>query len=331
MYTAAITNNGVDRKQSITNSVVKKGDEVEEKTGFEAVLEEIKIEMAAVQPTNPPKSMLLTDKEKGVAAFVKGWPDPGADLPVKNGLIKKQNRLDFIKLNLSLKALLTSKETTETAISEASKAEQLVNKGVRENHANLRLLTAMGMEQEALPKTGNEQDMVPVIRLEQLLPMTKAEQYALHIGSAGKGINEEGFLREFQQLLGRSSFMQNGDHSKLMIKLFPEHLGALRIEIVKNEHGMTAKMIASTQQAQELLESQLSLLKQAFTNQQIHVDRVEIQQQFQPFEKFMNHGFQEHEQPGQERNEKQMAEDEQEDEENDFSITFGEALFNFNV
>lgn len=317
MHTAVITNNGVDRKQSATNLVVKKGDEAEKKMGFDALLEEIQTEMASLLPTHAPKSMLLPDADL---------------LPVKNTPNKKQDRLDFIKLNLSLRELLTSNETIETVISDASKVQQLVNnKGTGENFTHLRLLTSTEMEQEALPITRTEQDTVPVMRTEQLLPMTKAEQYVLHIGSADKGMNKEGFLREFQQLLGRSSFMQNGDHSKLMIKLFPEHLGSLRIEIVKNEHGMTAKMIASTQQAKELLESQVSSLKQAFTNQQIHVDRLEIQQQFQPFEKFMNHGSQGHEQPGQERDEKQMAENEQEEEENDFSTTFEEALFNFNV
>jgi hypothetical protein len=161
-------------------------------------------------------------------------------------------------------------------------------------------------------------------------PMSKVEQYVLHLGQGEQGQEAEKLTKDFQQILSRTILSQNGPQTKLTIKLYPEHLGAVHIELLKHEHGMTAKLVASTQQAKELLESQLSSLKQAFIQQNIQVDKVEIQQQFQPFEQSLNHLLKD----GSREQEKHQKEHERKDEEqseSDFASSFEEVLLNLNV
>ncbi|MFC3882570.1 flagellar hook-length control protein FliK [Bacillus songklensis] len=160
-------------------------------------------------------------------------------------------------------------------------------------------------------------------------PMSKVEQYVLHLGQGEKGQEAEKLTKDFQQILSRSVLTQNSQQTKLTIKLYPEHLGAVHIELLKNEHGMTAKFVASTQQAKELLESQLSSLKQAFIHQNVQVDKIEIQQ-IQPLDQSLNHLLKD----GSREQEKQQKEDERKDEEqseSNFAASFEEVLLNLNI
>jgi flagellar hook-length control protein FliK len=321
-----VANNQLDGKATLISSSAKKQTETKGETGFGNLLEEMQAVILQSITMLPIESKASSDINQGkdsgqlaqnqqpfqgntmmnTSLILKRESKEQIPVQSMSGTEKKQNKLDFIKPNLSFKEFLPSDKAPEKEpdLSDGVKLEQTISRSSSSSD----------------PQTTAAS---PV--------MSKTEQYVLHIGKSDTTGNEGKFIRDFQQLLGRSSFIQDGQSSKMMIKLFPEHLGALKIEIIKNEHGMTAKLIASTQQAKELLESQLSSLKQAFTNQQIHVERIEIQQQFQPFEKFMNQGFQQHDETGRERNEQQSTEKEQEEEENSFSTTFEEALFNFNV
>lgn len=88
----------------------------------------------------------------------------------------------------------------------------------------------------------------------------------------------ESFVQQFQNLLGKSQFSSMGSLSKLFIKLYPEHLGSVRIELLQQNGVMTAKIMASSASAKEMLDSHLQGLKQAFHSQNIQVDKIELSQ-----------------------------------------------------
>ncbi|QHA36149.1 hypothetical protein D5E69_10150 [Rossellomorea marisflavi] len=88
----------------------------------------------------------------------------------------------------------------------------------------------------------------------------------------------ESFVQQFQNLLGKSQFSSMGSMSKLFIKLYPEHLGSVRIELLQQNGVMTAKIMASSASAKEMLDSHLQGLKQAFHSQNIQVDKIELSQ-----------------------------------------------------
>ncbi|WAA13601.1 flagellar hook-length control protein FliK [Fervidibacillus halotolerans] len=85
------------------------------------------------------------------------------------------------------------------------------------------------------------------------------------------------FEKEFASILSRGNFIKNGNVQRLTVKLHPEHLGELKIELVQKQGEIIAKIISSTDRAKELLETQLSSLRHAFVQQNINVTRIDMQ------------------------------------------------------
>ncbi len=91
----------------------------------------------------------------------------------------------------------------------------------------------------------------------------------------------EALIRELQTIFKRSNFGQTGGTNRLLIKLYPEHLGQVRIELLQTNGVMTARILASTALGKEMLDSQLHQLRQAFVQQNIQIDRIDISQTLQ--------------------------------------------------
>lgn len=107
--------------------------------------------------------------------------------------------------------------------------------------------------------------------------ISRIEQFTLHLNNR---TNEEtkmrDFVKEFSNIIARSSLTQGQNTTRLIIRLYPEQLGSLRIELLQRDGMMMARMMASTSAAKDMLDSQLHSLKQAFTQQNIQVDKVEV-------------------------------------------------------
>ncbi|KQU60371.1 hypothetical protein ASG66_12005 [Bacillus sp. Leaf406] len=120
----------------------------------------------------------------------------------------------------------------------------------------------------------------------------------------------ESVVQQFQSLLGKSQFSSMGSMSKLFIKLYPEHLGSVRIELLQQNGVMTAKILASSASAKEMLDSHLQGLKQAFHSQNIQVDKIEVSQSLSDPERAFK--GQSHQQP-KEHGQKQGGHDREQD------------------
>lgn len=88
--------------------------------------------------------------------------------------------------------------------------------------------------------------------------------------------NARQFMRDFGNMLAKANFSTALNSNKLLVRLYPEELGSLRIELLQKDGIMTARMLASTMQAKEMLDSQLHSLRQAFVQQNIQVDKIEV-------------------------------------------------------
>lgn len=157
-----------------------------------------------------------------------------------------------------------------------------------------------------------------------LQQMSKPEQLTLTLSKAGKPVSTEQLIQQFESILSKAQLTNGNGLQRMFIKLNPEHLGAMRIELIQREQGMMARILTTTGAAKETLESQLNGLKQALAAQNIQVDRIEISQQMTQ-ERFFNRDSQsqQHQQRQQEKNEQTHT---QEDE--TFSTSFAEALLN---
>lgn len=159
--------------------------------------------------------------------------------------------------------------------------------------------------------------------------MTKLEQYVLTASKNGQTVDVEQFVKSFENILSKAHFSNANGTQKLLIRLNPEHLGSLRIELIQKDGAITAKILATTAQAKDLLNRQVQGLKQAFTNQNIQVEKIEISQQISTFnvERFVSR-----DQGQSEQRQRQSQHHEQNDEEeNDFTDRFTEALLNVEV
>ncbi|MGP4080226.1 flagellar hook-length control protein FliK [Pseudalkalibacillus sp. R45] len=105
--------------------------------------------------------------------------------------------------------------------------------------------------------------------------MSKVEQFILHAPQEHTPSTQ--FGNELAKLLNRGRIMTlpNGS-TQLSIKLFPENLGSLDIQIVQRNGEIAAKIIASTVQAKELIETNLHQLRHSLQGQNITIDKIEI-------------------------------------------------------
>lgn len=107
------------------------------------------------------------------------------------------------------------------------------------------------------------------------------KQFALFIGKTTNKAEANQFVRDFQNIIQKSTFTNEMGQQKIFIKLFPENLGRISIELVKNEHGMTATIIASSVKAKELLQSNMDGLKQALQLNNLQVEKIDLYQSLQ--------------------------------------------------
>nr|WP_255550930.1 flagellar hook-length control protein FliK [Sporosarcina sp. E16_8] len=129
-----------------------------------------------------------------------------------------------------------------------------------------------------------------------------------------------------QTIFKRSNFGQTGGTNRLLIKLYPEHLGQVRIELLQVNGIMTARILASTALGKEMLDSQLHQLRSAFLQQNLQVERIDVSQTLQDSTKNdRDQAFNQHfRKEGQEADEQQEQTDEEE-------MTFQEYMIDLGV
>ncbi|MBS2968987.1 flagellar hook-length control protein FliK [Metabacillus sp. KIGAM252] len=113
-------------------------------------------------------------------------------------------------------------------------------------------------------------------------PLPKSEQLLLFIktDSTGSRVNQEDMIQQIQQILSKSKFVTVNGSEKLFLKLYPEHLGELRIEIMQSDGKWTAKFTAGSLMVKEVIESHLHQLKQGLTAQHIQMEKIEVLHSF---------------------------------------------------
>ncbi|WP_350302003.1 flagellar hook-length control protein FliK [Peribacillus frigoritolerans] len=157
--------------------------------------------------------------------------------------------------------------------------------------------------------------------------MTKLEQFVLAAPKGEQTVSQDEFVKQFENILSKANFSGTNGVNKLLIRLNPEHLGSLRIELIQKDGMLSAKILATTAQAKDMLENQIHGLKQAFSGQNIQIERIEISQAFNAFnsEKFSQKDADEH-------NEQQESKEESNDEtESEFTGSLADALLNLEV
>ncbi|MBP3952034.1 flagellar hook-length control protein FliK [Bacillus suaedae] len=111
--------------------------------------------------------------------------------------------------------------------------------------------------------------------------MHRAEQAVIHLGeNLPKEVQQQQFLKRFQQLIKGSLTLSKDGVQTMSIKLFPENLGRVDVQLTQMNGVITAKFLTSQSSTKELIEGQIAQLRQALIQQNIQVDRIEVTQQY---------------------------------------------------
>ena len=95
----------------------------------------------------------------------------------------------------------------------------------------------------------------------------------------------EAIAKEIQNLINKNQMVNNNGTLKLVLKLFPENLGQIRIEVAQQNGILTARLMTTTSAGKELLDSNLNQLKATLAAQSIQMDRIDIAQSLQDADK----------------------------------------------
>ena len=128
--------------------------------------------------------------------------------------------------------------------------------------------------EQSLKDTPKETVQQPIMNA---LATMRTEAAPAELESRNNARNET-LLREMQAIFKRSNFGHTGGTNRLLIKLYPEHLGQVRIELMQTNGVMTARILASSTLGKEMLDSQLHQLRSAFLQQNLQVERIDISQ-----------------------------------------------------
>ncbi|MED0667324.1 flagellar hook-length control protein FliK [Bacillus badius] len=152
----------------------------------------------------------------------------------------------------------------------------------------------------------------------------RTETFSLSVHTNPRPMNMEQFIEKFSQVLGNSNLVKMPNGTKLLIRLYPEQLGSLRIELLQQNGMMTAKILSSTSAVKELFEQHVSSLKHAFGQQNINVDKIEL-----TFSQAEPQKFDRQQQQQQSRQQQQMAQPTETDDEP--AENFQDLLLNMEV
>lgn len=151
----------------------------------------------------------------------------------------------------------------------------------------------------------------PIQGQSSMIVQTKVETVSVTLPNEKPGQSEE-FLKDLQKVMNRVQFGQAGGANRLVVKLYPEHLGTIRIELIQKDGMLTAKMLASTTLGKDLLDSHSNQLRQGLVNQNIQIEKLEITQSVQDSAREeRNQSFQESFRQQQERQETKKDEKEE--------------------
>lgn len=255
-----------------------------------------------------------------------------AQIVGKNGDLMGDQPLQLLNLKDVIKMVVEQvhKSTKEDLVSStdsttkqiATVTTQTVQSAVSNNSVT------QSSQQQVVKQTENTTETMQTPISTQQTTNTSVKTFTITL-PVEKNAQGEALVKEIQYLMNRSQLSNTQGTMKLLLKLYPENLGSIRIEIMQQDGVLSARLLATTQAAKELLDGQLHQLKSAFAHANIQMDRIDIAQSLQETDRnfrdqsmFSNMFRQQQEQ----ENENQDEHDEDEE-----SLSFKDYLINEEV
>ncbi|MED3828266.1 flagellar hook-length control protein FliK [Priestia megaterium] len=105
----------------------------------------------------------------------------------------------------------------------------------------------------------------------------KVQEFSIDLGQVKSDHQQsDNLLNELQKIWSKASLSAEKGRSKLFIALFPKQLGTISIEVLQQENETIAQVVVSSAKTKELLDANLSILRQVLTSQHVSVDQVDV-------------------------------------------------------
>ncbi|MEB2272893.1 flagellar hook-length control protein FliK [Bacillus sp. ILBB4] len=105
----------------------------------------------------------------------------------------------------------------------------------------------------------------------------KVQEFSIDLGQVKSDHQQsDNLLNELQKIWSKASLSAEKGRSKLFIALFPKQLGTISIEVLQQENETIAQVVVSSVKTKELLDANLSTLRQVLTSQHVSVDEVDV-------------------------------------------------------
>lgn len=168
-------------------------------------------------------------------------------------------------------------DNSESLQQHMQKYGQAVSKAIEQLKANLE-----NHQQEKHRFTGdNGQTKIPVFLKQNVIAFQETAMDRIHQLEWKIQLLDESdsttFLKEFERILSSSHLrtFKNG-LTELQLRLYPEHLGRLSIQLLHQDGTLIAKITTQTETAKKLIESQINQLRHALVAQNIQIEKIEI-------------------------------------------------------
>ncbi|WP_230933502.1 flagellar hook-length control protein FliK [Priestia sp. TSO9] len=105
----------------------------------------------------------------------------------------------------------------------------------------------------------------------------KIQEFSIDLGQVKSDHQQsDNLLNELQKIWSKASLSAEEGTSNLSIKLWPDQLGTISIEVRQQDNKTTAQVVVSSAKTKELLDANLFRLRQALTSQHVSVDQVDV-------------------------------------------------------
>lgn len=227
---------------------------------------------------------LLEHLEKWTNLLKQGEKGIQIDQLIKSGGVGEESKLKFVLANI-----------TDTY----QKRTFMENSGKYKTQATVSSSDITKWIKQALNRYAQDntfETAEPKYQFQTAIPMSKAEQFTVHMQLTNQGtIENQELMQEFEQVLKTSKFNQVNGTTELIMKLKPGNLGEVLVKMIEVDGEIIVRLSVTSQASKDLLESNLHQLKHMFSPSQVTIEKMEnnadFQENYQPDDK--REGFKE--------------------------------------
>ena len=176
---------------------------------------------------------------------------------------------------ISIEVFQQDNETVAQVAASSAKTKELLNadpfslrQAFASQHVSVEQVDAAGVQ--AAPES-SVTDMTAFGKKE------KRPQFSIDLGKTKSDYEQSSdMVNKLEKIWNKASVSTEEGASKLFVKLLPNQLGTISIEVLQQENERVAQVVVSSAKTKELLDANLFRIRQALASQHVSVEQVDV-------------------------------------------------------